>query len=45
MAKLGETERFIEFIRNILENVHLEYRVREGRMKKMNHREQNCNYE
>lgn len=34
MAKLGGTERFIEFIRNILENVHWEDRVIEGRMKK-----------
>jgi hypothetical protein len=34
VAKLGETGRFTEFIRNILENVHLEDRVREGRMKK-----------
>ena len=34
MAKMHETERFTEFIRNILENVHLEEHVREGRMKK-----------
>lgn len=34
MAKMHETERFTEFIRNILENVRLEERVREGRMKK-----------
>jgi hypothetical protein len=31
---MHETERFTDFIRKILENIHLEDRVREGRMKK-----------
>jgi uncharacterized Fe-S cluster-containing MiaB family protein len=41
-SKCVKQEGLLNLLENILENVHLEDRVREGRIKKTNHREQSC---
>jgi len=40
--KCVKQEGLLNLLENILESVHLEDRVREGRVKKTNHREQSC---